>query len=522
MSLKSILQEGMKERNRKKSLGKIRSELQENEKAHAGHLVALGQKAWEVKADISVYADLKAALSAAQKTLADLKAGAEQLHKQKQESAARKKQENDRCNASVKEVEEKKQGVDKRLSEQKNILQANQKETQRANIRLTAIAGERARLENKKSGPEATATEKAEIARGLDLLLKEETGLKAGSSGREEAGKPLLILMDSLQQEAGQLQKQLDGLRNEQKKNLAEIDREISALNGELAKNGEKTREKENGQKLDFQRLGEKLADAGNDNPALAGELAAVIKVRSEMERVRALINGLESQKDATQVSAYKKMLAIITGAVILIAAAVIVLIMLLAPKKQVTPLGALFQGEEKAVESVAGLAQQMQKGLSGIKDESEKIQGHKIVAASEKSMRSTLPDVSGWQLQNPEYSQNTFQDIETSSLQAAYAAGDGRTVRVEITDAGTASALLLPLKMAFATNLRSNDEHMSQTVSTVKGTPVLERFDKDDKESTIGIIYRDRYLVELKTESEPGLELLRQFVAELNLSRLP
>jgi hypothetical protein len=522
MSVKTIFQEGMKERKRKKSLGRMQGDLREKEKAQAGLLAALGQKAWETQAGVSGFAELKATLGEAQKALADLKAESEQLQKRKQESEAARKRENDRLGAAIKEADEKKRGTEKRIDEQKNILQANQKESQRAGSRLTAIAGERARLEGRRADPAATEAEKQEAARGLDLLAKEEEGLKTGIGCRQETDKPVQELVRSLQQETEQLQKQVNSLKDEQKKKLAEIDKAIATLNNELAKNQNKAKETENRQKLDFQRLGEKLADGGGEQPELAAEMAGVKNMRGAMDEVRAQINGLEDQKDDAQVGAYKKMMAMLIAAGVLIAAAVILLILLLAPKKQAGPLAAVFQGEEKAAAGVADWAKTMQEGLGGIKDKSEEIQGHAIEAASEKTMRSALPDVSGWRLNEPEYNRSTFQEIETSSLQAGYEAPDGDSVHVEITDAGTASALLLPLRMAFATNLSVDDEHVSQKVTTIKDTPVLERYDKDNRESTIGIIFKDRYLVELRTESGQGLELLRKFASRLDLARLP
>jgi hypothetical protein len=135
--------------------------------------------------------------------------------------------------------------------------------------------------------------------------------------------------------------------------------------------------------------------------------------------------------------------------------------------------------------------------------------------------LRSVLPAVGGWQLQNPVYSQGKFQQLETASLQAAYSTDDGRSVQVQITDAGAASALLAPLKLVFSLNIRVDDKDVTQRVSTYNGIPVAERFNKHDQEATFGIIYKDRYLIELKTGAEKGLELLREFAAKLDLSKL-
>ena len=239
------------------------------------------------------------------------------------------------------------------------------------------------------------------------------------------------------------------------------------------------------------------------------------------MEGVQALIGGLERQKDGSQVSAYKKMMAILIGGVVLVVAIIVLLFILLAPGKKETSLSGLFDREGKAAKSMEELAQQMQKGIGGIKAESEKIQGQKIVIASQSVLGSMLPHVSGWQPRPPRYSQGAFGDVETASLQAEYAAADGRSVRVQVTDAGTASALLAPLKMIFALNMRIDDQDVVQRVSTDNGIPVAERFDKKDKEATLGIIYKDRYLIELKTKAARGLELLKEFAAKLDFSKL-
>lgn len=330
MGLKSIFQEGMKERKRKKALKKVNLEFKEKERVHAGLLTVLGQKAWEAKLDISAFSDLQAPLADGQKTLDDLRAQAERLQKQKQADEAKKKQENDRLSAGEKELLEKKRALDQRLNEQKSSQLAGQKETQRATGRLAAIAGERGQLQRNNANPAATEAEKSEISKGLDLLAKEEGELKTGISAREESGKPVATLIAALLEESAQLQKQLEGLRSEQKKMIAEMDKKIAAAATDLAKNGERTREAESRQKLDFKRLGEKLAAARAADPSIAKEIGAAQAARNEMEGTQAMVGGLERQKDARQVGAYKKMMAIIIGGIILLAALVALLAILL------------------------------------------------------------------------------------------------------------------------------------------------------------------------------------------------
>ncbi|MCJ7523766.1 MAG: hypothetical protein MUP71_00925 [Candidatus Aminicenantes bacterium] len=333
MSLKSIFQEGMKERKRKKSLGKISNEFKEKEKVHAGQLTALGQKAWEEKTDISAFADVQAALSSAQQNLDDLRTQAETIQKQKQDSETAKKQENDRFSANQKEMEEKKRDVDRQLNEHKNAWQTLQKEMGQATSRLAAIAAERIKLNGKTADAAIPETEKTEIAGQLADLAKEEEELKTRSKENEESGKPLQLQMASRQEESGKLQKQIESIRAEQKKMLAEMDKKIATLNNELSTNSEKTREADKKQKLDFKILGEKITGGQHVDPNIAKEVAAVLTARTEMEGVRALIGGLERQKDGLQVSAYKKMMAIVISGIALVAAIIVLLLILLAPK---------------------------------------------------------------------------------------------------------------------------------------------------------------------------------------------
>jgi len=521
MGLKSLFQEGMKERRRKKSLRSEKNEFKSKEKNYAEQLTALGKKAWEAKTDISAFGDLKTALGDAQKNLDDLRAQAEKLQKQKQDSETAKKQENDRFNASQKEMEEKKRDVDRGLNEKKIAWQTLQKEVEQSTSRLAAIAAESTRLNGKTADAATAETEKNEIAKQLASLAKEEDELKDRIKEKEESGKPIHLQIAPLQEESGQLQKQIESIRAEQKKTLSELDQKIASLNKEMVGTKNKISETEKSQNLNFSRLGEKLAAAQCLDSNLAKEIAAAQTIKTEMEGIQALIGGLERQKDQVSVSAYKKMMTIIIGGIVLAAAIIVLLFILLAPKKKESPFSALGGPEGAAVKSMEDLAQQMQKGLGGIKAESEKIQGQKIVVAPESTLKSILPSIGGWQMQNPYYNQGTFGELETASLHADYTAADDSTVQVQITDAGSASALLAPIKMVFAMNISIDDQDVVQRVSTYNGIPVAERFDKHDKEATFGIIYKDRYLIELKTKAAQGLELLKEFAAKLDLSKL-
>lgn len=521
MGLKLIFQEGMKERRRKKSLRSEKNEFKSKEKNHAEQLTALGKKAWAAKTDISTYGDLKTALGDAQKNLDDLLAQAEKLQKQNGESETAKKQENNRCNTSQKEMEEKKRDVDRRLNEQKNAWQSLQKEVEQATSRLAAITVENTQLSGKTADTATAETEKNEIAKQLASIAKEKEELKALIKKKEESGKPIHLQIAPLQEETGQLQKQIEIIRAEQKKTLSELDQKIASLNKELVGTKNKISEVEKTQNLNFSHLGEKLAAAQCLDPNITKEITATQTIKTEMEGIQALIGGLERQKDESQVSAYKKMMAIIIGGIVLLTAIIVLLFILLAPKKNESPFGVLGVHEGAAAASMENLAQQMQKGFGGIKSESEKIQGKKIIAAAETTLKAVLPSMAGWQMENPSYGRGVVGELETAHLQTNYTGPENRKIHVNITDAGGASMLLVPVKMLFAMRITIDNEERYQKVSVYNDIPVAERYDKRSQEASFAIIVKDRYLIELKTKAENGLELLKEFMNKLDLSPL-
>lgn len=522
MGLKTIFHEGMKERQRRKSLRQVKNELHKKQEMYNRQLTALGQKAWETKINIADFADLHSQLTAAQKQLDDLRTQAEKVQKQKQATEEEKKQENERFAASQKEVEGKKKVVDENLQKQKSALQAIQKEAEQATARLMAIAGERMQLEIKTAAATTPDSEKTAGQNKLAGLAREEGELKVKVVEKEAAAKVNSAKMTPLQEESDRLQKQIDTLKAEQKQVIGEWDKKISTLNLEMTDSGNKIKETEKLQEENFRQLGEKLAASGSDNKNISPELMAVKSTQTEMESFTQGIGSLEGQKDPAAVSAYKKMMVIIIGGLVVLAAIVIALVLLLSPKKKETPFAALLGEKDAAVQNLGELAGQMQKGFDGIRDESEKIQGKKIVVASEGQLKSVLPAAAGWEIQNPSYGQSKFGELETAALQADYNAANGNLVHVEVTDAGSASAMLAPVKMLFAMNVTVDNEEEYQKVSVYNDIPVLERYDKQSHEASFGIIVKERYLVELKTTAENGLELLKEFMGKFDFGRLP
>ena len=521
MGLKSIFREGMKERRRKKSLRKGKNELQKKQEIYSQQLMALGQKAWESKINIATYPDLQSRLTAAQQQLDDLAAQAEKLQKQKQTAEEERKRESERFTADQKEVEAKKKLVDGNLQEQKSALNANQKEAEQAVNRLKAIAVERVQLEMKIAAATTPDNERIAGQNKLAGMATEEGELKTKIREKEEAGNAGSAKIIPLLEESGRLQKQINSIMAEQKQVVGGWDKKISALNQEITGSNNKKKETEKTQGANYKQLGEKLAASGAGNEKTNPELTAVKSAQTEMENIVQGIGNLEGQKDNAAVSAYKKMVAIIIAGVVLLAAIIILLFILLSPKDKGTPLSRLFDQTGTSARDLQNMTRQMGKGLSAINSASEKIQGKKIIAAAETTLQAVLPSMAGWQVENPSYGRGVVGELETAHLQADYIGPESRKITANITDAGGASMLLVPVKMLFSMRITIDNEERYQKVSVYNDIPVAERYDKGSQEASFAIIVKDRYLIELKTKAENGLELLKEFMDKLDLSPL-
>jgi len=86
MGLKTIFQEGLKEKRRRKSMRSGNNQLKDKRGLYVGLLTALGQKAWESHVAIDAFGELKTALSETKTVLDQMQARSAELGRQKQQA----------------------------------------------------------------------------------------------------------------------------------------------------------------------------------------------------------------------------------------------------------------------------------------------------------------------------------------------------------------------------------------------------------------------------------------------------
>lgn len=529
MSIKQIFQAGMQEAKRKSALSKEKKNLSEKEKLLYGQLTALGKKAWEANLDLGSYGNAKELIANTQGQVDNVNTHLADLEKQKQDLENKKKTENETFNAQRKEVEDKKKDVDTRLNNEKKQLKDAQREAENAGNRLKQIAREEEQLNARAAAPTTTPEQKTEIQGKLDAFAKEKEDLNKKQASAAEAAKAAEQRVKPLEEESAAQQKEIDRIKDEQKKTIGQLDESLSKIGKEISTDKNKQAELTKEQDKNFQQLGEKLAGAQVPDGAVASELTAVNTIKKEMETAQVGIQSLEHQGSAASQSAFSKMVGLIILFVVVIIAIIVALVMLLGPKKQPkTPLDILksygdnvTQGSDQAPATPEEAMKKFQEATGLLKKQSEQIQGKEITAADKSTLASALPTISGWEMGQPTYNNAKFGEMEYSVLEATYSTPTGENIHVTITDTASASAMLGILKMAFLTNLSREDENGYEKISTYNDMRVIEKYTKNPPSASFGCIVKDRYIVDLKCNETGGIDLLKGFIAGFDFSKL-
>ena len=571
MGIKQIFQEGMKEFKRQSALRKEKHKLADKEKLLTEQLTALGKKAWESNLAIDAYGNSKELITNAQNRLDELNNQQGELETQKKELEDKKVEENRSFDAQRKEVEDKKREVDNRLNDEKKQLKEAQREKFNAEDRLKQIAREEERMNEKFSAPDTTEEQKTEITNKRQAFETEKPELNNKVEQASGVIKTCEEKIKPLEEESEKYHQEIEQVKDEQRKVIGDLDDSLGKINKDSADNKNTLAGVTKEQSENFKQLGEKIAGAGTGDEVVAAELNNVNTTKKEMEDLGVGIQSLEHQGTAASRGAMWKMIGLIAAAVVVVVGLVIGLSLLLGSgkdkKAQENPLVSVLSKngdkatsmgeevikqatkkmlekqaeadaekydktneseepekgdeEEKPPVTMEQAQKQINEMTGQLKEQSEKIQGKEIVVTDKETFLGVLPEISGWKTENTNYQKRQFGQLESSDLETTYVGPDNKQVEVRINDTGTASAALHPLKMIFSMNRQMETEEGYEKISTYNDIPVIEKFNKDPLHGSFLFIVKDRYIVELKAQGEGCIELLKQFIPKLDLSKL-
>ncbi len=562
MGIKKIYEDGFKELKRQKALFKEKRNLSQKEKELDQQLTALGKKAWETQVNIDAYGNSKELLTNTHEELQKLNTHLTETETGKQELESAKTTQNEQFDSQRKEVENVKREVDGRLAAERNQLKEAQREASAADSRLKQIASEQEKLKAKEADPQTPAEQKPTLQQQVQALESEKPQQESKRSAAGDNIRGIEEKIKPIQRESETHQKEIDRIREQQRQEIGKLEEELSTLNKDL--DDTKKHQSEMLKEMDkhYHQLGDRLAGGGVSHEAVAPEMETVTDTRKAMGDIRIDIQNLDHQGSPAARSALWKMVGVSVGFLAAVVIIIILLVNLLGPSKKEAqlPMGPFTKvppaarevlkksglkdaimkkaaqdmlegktqkeetGETTSTTTPATPVEAMKKvqeATGELKKRSEALQGGKITVADKETLVSALPVVSGWRTENTSYQKGGFGQIEQANLKTEYLNSDGKRIDVNITDAGTASAILSGYKMFLLSNRVIETDDGYEKITTINGSPVIEKYRKQSQEAELIFILKDRYLVQLEYAGEGSAALLKEFAQRFDLSKL-
>lgn len=551
MGIKQIFKQGMQEFKRRSALGKVKRDLKSKEKLHSDRLTALGKKAWDSRLDIERYNDLKQSIDESQTQIDELKTRQAELEKKQADLDKKLQKENAGFESRRKEVEDKKKHVDSRLSDERKVLKAAQKDQDHAKSRIKHIEKEKDQLTKKSADPATSDPERVEIRQKLAGFETEKPQLEQKIKTADGTIRRQQQVVAPIEAEAAQFQKEIDHIKSEQKKEIGALEKQLAGIKstlGDCTNTLDKTTNQQNGH---FKNLGQKLSKDGVNDSAITPELSEVQNTEKEISDVRVQIDKLEQQGTSASRTAFWKMIGVIVGFIAAIILLIIIWNALFGSKPQ-TPEerarefvrenipGVTITGDQAKLPGGTGgttstvkkqgrdtevkipsTTKQIEDATEEMKKRSEQLQGGKITVSAKDNLVAALPAIGTWKMDEPRYHKSMLGNIEYSILTTKYTGPDGKIIDVTLTDAGTASAMLHSYQAIFQGNMSHEDDNGYQKIGNYNGIPVIESLDKRTQKTDFAFIIRGRYLIKLRSKGENSLSLLKYFMAKFNSSKL-
>jgi hypothetical protein len=244
-------------------------------------VLALGEKAWDAKLDLTPFAEVRDHLQGVAARSGELAATAGQLETQKAALEGERRDAIERGKARRDAVEARKRPVDASLAEARNRHANSERERALAQARLAAIANELAR-------PPAGAQTPPETPEQRQARLLAEQGVVRGKLAASEAELPQLAAqIAKLQTESASYAGEIATIVAEQNQALARLDGELGRMRSGLQAASQAQHQVGKERSDLYRKLGQGLFNSEMRPPVLGewvGRVAAIDASRSDVE----------------------------------------------------------------------------------------------------------------------------------------------------------------------------------------------------------------------------------------------
>ncbi len=143
---------------------------------------------------------------------------------------------------------------------------------------------------------------------------------------------------------------------------------------------------------------------------------------------------------------------------------------------------------------------------------------GKPVDPVSGDALKSTLPTVAGWQMDDPRTERMT-SPIAFSQVESEFKKGDA-AIEVKVVDTGFAQMLIAPWAMFMASGFSRETSDGYEKATTVAGQPGFEKWDKDDKHGELNVFVAKRFLVTIEGRDLADTKVLHEFAAKMDFGK--
>jgi hypothetical protein len=167
-----------------------------------------------------------------------------------------------------------------------------------------------------------------------------------------------------------------------------------------------------------------------------------------------------------------------------------------------------------QASDDMAKAMQQMANAFTGTGAD-----GKKIEPIAFQTLQTHLPNVSGWEMEEPE-GQRMNMPVPFSQVETEYRKGDAQ-VELTIVDTGMAQMLVAPWSMMLAAGYENETSSGYEKATRVAGNPAIEKWNKRDRQGELNILVGKRYMITIDGRDLADIKELHQFAAAMDLSAI-
>jgi hypothetical protein len=160
-----------------------------------------------------------------------------------------------------------------------------------------------------------------------------------------------------------------------------------------------------------------------------------------------------------------------------------------------------------------------MAKAMQGMAAAMAGADGKTVEPVSMDTLKSTLPSVSGWQMEEPRTERMT-SPIAYSEVETQYTQGN-IDVDVKVVDTGYAQMLIAPWAMFLASGYSRESSDGYEKAVNVGGQPGFERWRKDSKRGELNLFVGKRFLVSIEGDELTDTKVLHEFASKMDLARI-